>query len=447
MSDPIASQTFAERLTQGGIRDVHLGVFDLDAIFRHKMVDAKKAAKLAARGYSFCDVIHAWDTGEVTWDARDMYIDRPCVIHTDTLREWPFGAGAGVCIADFDGAYGQFSPRNQLQAQIDKAGTLGFDILAAFEFEFFLLNETPDSLRAKDFSDLDHFAKANRTYSLQSAAEHDTLLAGLRDCMSTLGVGLDSLHTELGPGCFEAPLVAVRGMRAADDAALFKNFAKAYFRRNGLTAAFMSKLRPDLSGQSGHFHISLTARDGSPAFADPNDPEGLSATARHFLGGLITLMPEFLALTAHTVNAYKRMVPGAWAPTSANWGVQNRTAAVRVINDSPEATRIEFRVPSADTNPHSTMAMCLAAGLWGIETEAAPPAALTGSAYAVDPAPETLFPRSLDEAADRLEVSVIGRQLFGDSFIDHFVRSRRVEALEYRKHVSAWELRRYLEVL
>lgn len=425
--------------------DLHLGIFDLDGLFRHKLVDAKKAAKLIDRGYSFCDVIHAWDSAEMQWEDDRTYIDRPARVYPETIRHWPFGPRAGVAIADFTGEYGENSPRNQLARQLDRAGAMGFEVTAAFEYEFFLLDETADSLRAKNYRDLQHFAKANRTYSLQSAASYGDLFDGLRACMKTLGIGLDSLHTELGPGCFEAPLAAVQGIRAADDAALFRNFARAYFARAGLTTVFMSKLDPGLSGQSGHFHVSLQ-RDGAPVFHDPDAPDGLSQDARHFIGGLLRLMPEMLVLTAHSVNAYKRLVPGAWAPTWASWGVQNRTAAVRIINDSPEATRVEFRVPSADSNPHAVMAMCLAAGLWGIENEVDPGQPLDGSAYEVTPAPETRFPRDLVEAADRLEASDTARTLFGDAFVDHFVRSRRHEVKDYLRQVTDWEIRRYLEL-
>ena len=150
--------------------------------------------------------------------------------------------------------------------------------------------------------------------------------------------------------------------------------------------------------------------------------------------------------TAHRVNAYKRMVPGAWAPTWASWGVQNRTAAVRIINDSPEATRIEYRVPSADTNPHATMAMCLAAGLWGIEHEIEPPPALQGSVYSVSPAPDQRFPRDLIEAAQRFEASAAARSLFGAAFVDHMVEASRFEAADYLRQVTPWELQRYLEL-
>ncbi|MFC3183163.1 glutamine synthetase family protein [Cypionkella sinensis] len=438
--------TFSQAVADAGYKDIHLGLFDLNSEFRHKMVDAAKAVKLAEKGYAFCEVIHAWDSAERTWQADRPYIDLPAQIFPDTLRQWPFGPNAGVAIADFTGDFGQKSPRNQALRQIARAAEMDLHVTAAFEFEFFLLDETADTLRAKGWRNLNHFAKANRTYSLQSAAAYGEMFDDLRATMNRLGIGLDSLHTELGPGCFEAPLAAVSGIRAADDAALFKNFAKAFFARRDLTAVFMSKLDPSLSGQSGHFHISLQDSAGNPVFADPTAPDGLSHKGRHFLGGLIRLMPELLLLTAHRVNAYKRMVPGAWAPTWASWGVQNRTAAVRIINDSPEATRIEYRVPSADTNPHATMAMCLAAGLWGIEHAIEPPPALQASAYSVTPTPEQRFPRDLIEAAQRLEASDTARSLFGTAFVDHMVEASRFEAADYLRQVTPWELQRYLEL-
>ena len=445
--DGRAGADFETTLAEFGAKEVHLGIFDLDGVFRHKLVDAAKAVKLAARGYSFCDVLYAWDTGERTYSDDDAYVDRPCFIDTGSTRPFPFAPGAAVCIADFAGDFGERSPRNLLQRLLGDATDLGFDVWSAFEFEFILLQETPDTLRAKAFRDLDHFAKANRTYSLQSAAVHGELLADLKSTMTTLGIGIDSIHTELGPGCFEVPLAVECGMRSADNAALFKNFAKAFFLRQALTAVFMSKLTPDLPGQSGHFHISLRHRqDGTPAFADPSGPDGLSATARHFVGGVLTLLPEAMALCSHTVNAYKRLVPGAWAPTSANWGIQNRTCALRIINDTPEATRVEFRVPSADTNPHSAMALCLGAGLWGIRNRVEPQPALVGSQYGVPPAPGTRLPRDLTEAADRLAGSDLARKVFGATFIDHFVRSRQIEAHRYQSVVSHWEVQRYLEI-
>ena len=440
---PVTLQAALEKINA---RSVHIGMVDPEAEFRDKLVSAEKAIKLGQAGYPFCEVLYFWDIAEQTYkDAA--FVDRPATLFADTVRKYPFAEDSAICLADFEGEFGRRSPRNVCQALIDEAAAMGFDVFSAFEFEFFVFDETQESLRAKKYRDLKQFAPGNRTYSLQTSAMHGDLLAGLDETMRTMGVGLDAIHTELGPGCFEAPLSYAKGMKSPDDAMLFKNFAKAYFSRNDLTVSFMSKLSPDLSGQSGHLHVSLRDTAGNAAFSNPDAEDGLSMTARHFIGGLVKLMPELLAMCSSTVNAYKRLVPGAWAPTSSNWGVQNRTAAVRVINDTPEATRLEFRVPSADTNPYLALALCLGAGLYGIRNEIEPPAGSDEDFYAATPADHSVFPRDLGEAAERLDRSPVAREIFGTDFVDWFVESRKIEFDAYRRQVSEWEITRYLGIV
>lgn len=448
MAQPTTAATsFETTLGSLGATHVHIGLFDPDGVLRIKRVDRAKAEKLARDGYQFCDVLYNWDSAEVTYSGGD-YMDVPATIHPDTARAWPFAPNQAVCIADFTAPFGQRSARNQLLGQIAKARDMGFSVHSAFEFEFNVLDETAATLRDGGFATPKHYALGNRTYSLETLATEQPLLAGLEDMMTTLGIGMDALHTELGPGCLEVPLTHAAGIKAADDAALFKNFAKAYFRRNGLTACFMSKLNENLPGQSGHLHVSLrNLSDGKPAFADANGADGLSQTARYFIGGLVTLMPELLAMCSQTVNAYRRMVPGMWAPTFASWAVQNRTVALRVMNDSPSATRVEFRVPSADTNPYAALAMCLGAGLWGIEHKIDPGPQALGDQYTVTPPNHAAFPTDLNMAAQRLSDSTAARAIFGDVFIDSFVQARRAEYAAYARHVSAWERERYLEVV
>ena len=441
-----AADAFDRIIREKGADSVHIGMVDPEGEFRDKRVSAEKAVKLAKQGYPFCEVLYFWDIAENTF--RDgAFIDRPATLFADTIRTYPFAERSVLCLADFTGEFGRRTPRNVCLDQIAKAASLGFDVFSAFEFEFFVFDETAETMKAKNYRDLTHFAQGNRTYSLQTAALYGDLLEGLDETMGTMDVRLDAIHTELGPGCFEAPLVYAGGIKGADDAFLFKNFARSYFARNDLTVSFMSKLSPSLSGQSGHLHLSLRDKAGKPVFADPSQPDGLSTTARHFIGGMLKLMPDLLAMCSSTVNAYKRLVPGAWAPTAANWGVQNRTAAVRVINDTADATRLEFRVPSADTNPYLALAMMLGAGLHGIEHGIEPPAGSAENFYLAKPAPETVFPRDLWDAAQRLKESDTATALFGSDFVASFVESREVEFAAYQKQVSEWELRRYLGIV
>jgi glutamine synthetase len=252
----------------------------------------------------------------------------------------------------------------------------------------------------------------------------------------------------LGPGCLEATLLARDPLTAADDFALFRGFTKTFCRKRGLTASFMAQLGQGFQGQSGHLHLSLhDIKTAAPVFADARDTTGMSAAMRHFIGGMLRLLPDLTALCAHSVNAYRRMVPGNWSPRTPTWGLRNFSVAVRAVTGDAATTRIEFRVPAADTNPHLSMALALGAGLWGIEHRIEPPPPAEGDARGFVPEGLRPLPRTLHEAADRLDASKDARALFGDGFIDHFVMTRRHEDAALRRHVSAFERARYLEAL
>src|SRR5947208_10692284 len=160
--------------------------------------------------------------------------------------------------------------------------------------------------------------------------------------------------TETGPGVYEAAIRYDQMLRAADKAALFKTAVKEICSRHGVMPTFMAKWNKELPGCSGHLHQSLWALDGQPVFRDTRDPRGMSKTMQHYVAGQVALMPAFTALIAPTVNSYKRMVRGAWSPTMATWGVENRTTALRVIPGSPSATRVEYRLAAADRSEEHT---------------------------------------------------------------------------------------------
>jgi glutamine synthetase len=238
----------------------------------------------------------------------------------------------------------------------------------------------------------------------------------------------------------------------ADKAALFKTAMKQLCARRGLSVTFMAKWNADLPGSSGHLHQSLWGTDAAaPAkktalFHDAGDPHRLSALARQYLAGQITLMPELTALYSPTVNSYKRYVPGVWAPLTASWGMDNRTCAIRVIAGSPASTRLEYRQTAADINPYIAIAACLAAGLWGIERKAMPPPPAAGDASGLTEQ-FTALPRSLREANLELAQSAVARAILGEGFVDHYVRTRDWEVRQYERAVTEWELRRYFEAV
>ena len=443
-AEPVVVEQVAAQLESQGIRAVHIGIFDIDSRFRLKRVAADKFLKLLADGQDFCKVLYNWDVAEVPYGQGD-WADEPAPIDPATGRLFPFAEGEAVFIADFAGEIGKLSPRNLLKTQLARAAEMGFSVTAGFKYEFFVLEETPASVRAKDYTGLTSWQPGNHTYSMVPAIEHE-FFEGLEATLLPLGIGLDAIHTEQGPGCVETPLKPAEGLIAADNAALFKTFTKAYCERQGLMATFMAKWSNETNGQSGHTHISFQTEDGGQAFYDPDAPHGISQTMRHFVGGLVSMLPETLAMCSHTMNAYRRMVPGIWAPITATWGVQNRTSAVRIIPGSAGATRVEFRVPAADANPHMVLAQVLGAGLWGIENQIDPGEPATGAATLDNVPEEARLPRDLAEAADRLHGSERARAMFGDAFVDWFSFTRRHEADQFRRHVSDLDRRRYFDV-
>lgn len=431
-----------------GIETVHLGIFDYDGGLRARRLPVAQAARALEQSYSFPNVLFRWDTGENVYDFGEWFGDEACAVDPLSGRVYPFEPHAALYVADFTGASAALSPRQVLKGQIERARRLGVGVKAGFECEFTVLAETAETLRAKNFAAPVAWARDNRCWSADSAGTYAEFVTGLEAVMKMLDVPLHGLGTELGPGCFEATLEAREPLKAADDYGLFRTFTKTYCRRQDLTASFLAQLGAGFQGLSGHLHLSLhDARSGRPLFHDAKREGQMSQTMRPFVGGLLTLLPELTALCAHTVNAYRRMVPGNWAPRTPSWDHNNYGVAVRAVTATPEAARIEFRVPAADTNPHLTLAMALGAGLWGIEHGIALPERATGDVRAFVAPGLSPLPRTLLEAAERLDASTIARELFGAPFVNHFVMTRKHEDAVLRRAVSAEERARYLEAI
>ena len=247
-------------------------------------------------------------------------------------------------------------------------------------------------------------------------------------------IPLDVVHEEMGPGFMEAALSYREGIEAADNAVIFKTFAKAVAQRRGQLMTFMTRWSNEADGQSGHVHISLRDKDGNAVFHDPAEPRNMSLIMRHFLGGMQKLMPELLLLMGPSINAF-----------AATWGWENRTCALRIIAGPPNSQRIECRTPGADANPYLSLACLLASGLHGIEHGIEPSAETIGNVYSQTVPEEHRFPASFSEAIIRLEASDVARDLFGERFIEIFTASRASQDREFRALVTDVELQRFFE--
>lgn len=433
------------------IRFHKVGVFDIDGVFLGKYMDRDKFESALRKGFGFCDVVLGWDSNDQLMDNTKVsgwhtgYRDAPVSLDLSTVRKIPFEPDTILIIGQFDGDYAPVCPRRLLQRTIAKANQMGFRPRAALEYEFFMFKETPESARAKGYRDLEPLTPGMFGYSMLRAGVHAELYHELLETMDALECPIEGLHTETGPGVLEAALHHDEALAAADKGALFKTFTKILAQRMGLMATFMSKWSNQYPGQSGHIHISLEDGETGDNVFRSDDAGGMSQLMRWFIGGQVKLMPQVLPMICATVNAYRRLVPGMWAPTHAHWGIENRTTAVRAIPGGA-GTRSEYRLGPADANPYIALSAALATGLWGIANKVEPPPPVQGSAYD-NPGDAEPLPGTLGEAARKFAASEIARELFGDAFVEHFAATRDWEDRQARKHVSDWDLARYFEII
>ncbi len=444
-------------LRERGVSQVQIGLTDIDGVLRGKYVSLDKFSSLLDGGGGFCDCVLGWDVTDKLYDNATFtgwhsgFPDAKFRLIADTVR-WlpdasaPFFLGEFVAAGD---AEHTLCPRTRLRSVLAQAAEQGLSAKLGFEYEFFVFDETPHSVRTKGYRNLVPLTPGNFGYSvLREAAESD-LFHGLLDYAAALQCPIEGLHCETGPGVWEAALAATDALAAADRANLFKTFSKVFFQKRGRMATFMAKWSMQYPGQSGHCHFSFWDRNGNSAFFDAAAPSGISAVQRHALGGLRRYLPEFVALIAPTVNSYTRLVKGAWAPTAYTWGIENRTAAIRLIPGSAKSQRLECRASGADANPYLAAAAIIGAALLGVIEKLEPGEPVQGNAYDVADRlpPAERFPGTLRQAAERLAASSGARTLFGDAFVDHYVSSRLWESREYERTVNDWQLERYFEII
>jgi glutamine synthetase len=436
-----------------GLTHVKVGVFDNDGILRGKYIDRDKFFSALEKGMGFCDVVLGWDSNDQQYDNvtftgwHTAFPDAPVRLLPGTCRALPLEGSMLLFLGEFAGTAEEVCPRATLRRVLKRASVLGYRATAAAEYEFFLFAETPASVREKHYRGLQNMTPGYFGYSMLRSAVHTELYQALLKLCADMRMPIEGLHTETGPGVIEAALHYAEALEAADRAALFKTFAKVLAQRRGLMATFMAKWSQQLPGQSGHLHVSLAREDGSPVFHEDGAPHGMSQEMRWFVGGQQALMPELLAMVASTVNSYSRLVPGYWAPTSATWGVENRTCALRVIQGGPKSQRVEYRIAAADINAYLALAAAIGSGLWGIEHRIEPDEPVTGNAYDRKLPARRQLPRTLSEAAARLAHSKAAQELFGAPFVSHFAASREWEEREFRRAVTDWELARYFEII
>lgn len=447
-----AAEELIRDLKAKGISRAKIGGFDIDGVLRGKYVSLDKLASALDGGFGFCDVIFGWDVADNLYDKASVtgwhrgFPDALAVLDPATLREIPWEPGVVAMLADFrdeSGAAHPACPRSLFKQVLKRGEEMGLQAKMSCEYEFFMFRETPESLHDKGFADLESLTPGMFGYSWVRSGQQSDLMAALLEGLEAFDIEIEGLHTETGPGVYEAAIRYDDALAAADKAALFKVAVKQIAHDFGLSVTFMAKWNASYPGSSGHVHQSLWRGDKNVFHrSEPGGP--LSADLRHYVGGICELMPDLTAMVSPFINTYKRYVPGVWAPLTASWGIENRTAAVRLIGvDSSKSARVEFRQPAADINPYIAMAASLGAGLYGIENKIEPPDETHGDASEQGAS----LPGNLRAAAEKLAASAPARAIFGDAFVDHYSMTRLWEVREYDKAVTNWELQRYFEAV
>jgi glutamine synthetase len=435
---------------------VKIAFTDIDGILRGKYISVEKFLSVVKSNSGFCDVIFGWDAADVAYDNvaytgwHTGYPDAPARIDLSTFRKIPWENDVPFFLGDILDAEAKpayVCPRQLVRKIIAAANKEGFKPYFSQEFEWFNFAETPQSAQDKKFKDLTPLTPGMFGYSILRSTLKNSYFTDLFEMMKKFNVPLEGLHTETGPGVYEAAILYSDMLEAADRAVLFKTGVKEIAYKHEIMATFMAKISENLPGCGGHVHQSLWDMDGkSNLFSNEKDKLKISELMRHYIAGQLHCLPHVLPMYAPTINSYKRLVEGAWAPTTLTWGVDNRTVALRVLCGGSTSTRLETRVIGSDANPYLAMAAALASGLYGIKNKMQlKQPATTGNGYR--DFSNGILPGNLWEATQQMKSSSVAKEILGDKFVEHFTQTREWEWKQHLKAVTDWEYRRYFEII
>lgn len=377
-------------------------------------------------------------------EEEDMYLHP--VLDTFCILPWrPQQGKVARLICDVykaDGTPYRESPRYILEQVVKMAEEKGYSFRVNPECEFFLFhtddNGSPTTLTHEragymDLSPVD----------LGENARRDIVLT-----LEDMGYEVETSHHEISPGQHEIDFSMSDVMETADKVMTFKVAVRTIAKRHGLHATFMPKPREEVNGSGMHINMALY-KDGKNIFQDETDSLGLSREAYSFIAGIFAHIKGMTAILNPLVNSYKRLVPGFEAPSDITWSSTQRTALIKVYQDPRRERTIELRSPDPSANPYLVFALCLAAGIQGIEDELTLSPELKTSIRNMsqeeknDQGIQTL-PENLSDALYEMEKDGWMEQVLGTSFLEHYKKSKRKEWKSYMKQVSEWELAQYL---
>ncbi|WP_369166996.1 glutamine synthetase family protein [Streptomyces sp. R28] len=436
---------YQERLTAEGIDVVRVIYPDLIGTDRARDVLLDHLPSACAHGLAFCRAVyHTSPQGDVVPVAGGLDAGLPDVsVRPDlsTLTTLPWEPGVATCLGEVsDPATGRpapESPRDLLRAVLARCAEHGLRPVVGPELEYFLLEPAPDAPTG--------WRRAPQTtgavYTAGLRADPDNHLLRTLRHLRDLNIGVVTGNHEFDGGQYEINLTHSTALDAADRAFRFKSAVKELARAEGKLATFMAKPFNDAGGSGFHLHLSCEDDSGRNAFDDPSGAHGLSATARHAMAGVLAHAPALAALANPTVNSYKRFGPDTLAPWLIDWGLDNRSAMLRVPPERGSGARLEIRLGDASANPYLLIAGAIAAALLGIRAGQEPPAPLEG--YGYDTARSAALPMNLPAALDALEADTELTDVLGKDFTASFLSYKRNEIERFQRHVTDWEFTEY----
>ena len=333
-------------------------------------------------------------------------------------------------------------PRYILRKEVERALSMGYDFMVGPECEFFVFHTDDEGSPTTISHDTAGYFDLGPT-DLGESVRRDMVMT-----LEDMEFEIEASHHETAPAQHEIDFKYARAMHAADNIMTFKQAVKTVAKRSGLYATFMPKPKPGMAGSGMHINMSLR-KDDKNAFEDASDPLGLSKDAYWFLGGLMEHVYEMSAVTNPLVNSYKRLAPGYEAPMYIAWSAKNRSPLVRIPASRGQSTRIELRSPDPSANPYLTLALCLAAGLDGIERQIDPPEQVLGNIYTMSKEEKERLsirslPSNLLQAVTAMEQDSFVTGILGPHISDIYARAKHKEWESYCEQITAWEIKEYL---
>src|SRR5262245_36403601 len=416
----------------------------MHGISRSKTIPIDHAADYAETGLNMYGGVSVLDARSdvvpgTLYHEEVGYGDQLLFPDPDSAHVVPWADRTARLICDarwYDGSPLEAIPRAVFRRALDKAAGMGFETLIGSEVEFYLLTgDTHEPLF--------------QGYQIFNTLRNDYVptIRRIVEEMPRVGVDIITANCEYAGSQWEINFAPGRGLAGPDNAFTFKNGVKEIAKQDGYLATFMTKPWAGQSGSGCHTHVSLVSVDsGDNAFADPGDPDGRSDECRWFTAGVLRSARTIDAVIAPTVNCLRRRRRHTFSPTNVSWGIEDRSALVRVKGGMPEHRHLEYRAASALSNPYLVGAAMIQAGLRGVEDGLPVPAPSEAGHPAEDDASFEKLPTRLEESLDALEGDPAAAEFFGQDFVTAFGAMRRYELSRFNDWVTDWERTEYLEL-